>query len=131
MRTTHQFVFALILLAIPACPAGCPTPPRPGDPDAGVHVGIVDCSAQTIRDHALSLIPFVNDCLIKPSYSACLLALIDPAVGITIDVIGCVVNARQNGFSANVAANPNDTVSLTAAKNAGNFIREQGLKFEP
>jgi hypothetical protein len=72
-----------VLLGLSAV-AGCPQPmPGPG------HPGIIDCSAQAVRDYGIPLIPKVSDCLQQPSFSTCLISLINPAVGITEDIVAC------------------------------------------
>lgn len=121
-RLTNIAIF-LALLTIPACPS-CPGPVT--NPKAWT-----DCSAKTVKEHTLSLVAPVNDCLVQLNYASCLVALINPAIGITEDTLACVVNYRQNAFAANVAANPADTVSATAAQNAAAFIRDRGYKFSP
>jgi hypothetical protein len=115
-------IFALVLLvAVAACPKPTPT--------GGVVGKVVDCSVQGVRDNALQLVPLVNDCLTGGGWTGCLLGLIKPAVGITEDVIACVVQSSESSYARAARTNPGDTVSTTAAQNASRFLLERGYKF--
>lgn len=84
-----------------------------------------------MRERAIGLIAPVNDCLVSASWEGCLLALINPAIGIGEDVLACVIRARQVGFAESAAANPKDTISVDGAKRATEFIKKRGYLFEP
>jgi hypothetical protein len=114
-----------VLLGLSAV-AGCPQPmPGPG------HPGIIDCSTQAVRDFGIPLIPKINDCLVGVGgWTGCLIGLINPAVGITEDVIACVVKSSGKQFGEAADANKADTVSSAAASHAKMFLSEKGYTFK-
>jgi hypothetical protein len=126
------FVSFVAIVALPSCP-GCP-PPVPGGPDASdaapPPTSWIDCTKEAVRERAISLIAPVNDCLVSMSWEGCLLALINPVIGVTEDVLACVIRARQVGFAESAAANPKDTISVDGAKHATEFIKKRGYSFE-
>ena len=82
--------FLLIPLLLCGC-AGCPSPLAPGK--------IVDCAGAECRAHCPEMAAQVTACLVSKDVASCLTGLIVPALGISYDVIACVV--RQQGASAN------------------------------
>ena len=112
------FIVALLL-------TGCPKPL----PDGSTPSSIIDCTRDAVRQNALSIIPKVNDALLAADWRTALLALIDPAVGITADVLACVVRSVMSQRAQAIDANPNDAVSLVARDRAATFIVEQGYTF--
>ncbi len=84
--------YLLLPVLFMGCP-GCPSPVTPGK--------IVDCASQECKVHCPELVAQVTACLLSGTPAQCLSSLIIPAVGITYDVIACVV--RQVGSNANAA----------------------------
>lgn len=107
---------------------GCPQP----NPGPGVNPpGLVDCAIPAVRDHGIALIPQVNDCLTgQGGWMGCLSGLIAPAVGITEDVLHCVVQSSGKSFGAAASANPADSISGIGASRAQEYIQSKGLKFK-
>ena len=125
-----RILIVVALLALPSCP-GCPPPtPGPTFDAAPAPTSWIDCAQEAVRERAISLIAPVNDCLVSASWEGCLLALINPAIGIGEDVIACVVRARQVGFAESASSNPKDTISVDGAKHATEFIKKRGYSFE-
>ena len=51
-------------------------------------------------------------------------------IGITKQIVICMVRDRGSDFAAMAQANPEDTVSSNAADNARTFLTEQQVEFE-
>ena len=119
IKMPNLFV-ALILLSVTA--VGCPScpEPKPGEP------GIFDCASQAVQDHAISILPKVNDCLTGGSVTMCLISLISPVAGITEDVLSCVVRSAGSRF----AMNADDDFERQASSNATAFLCERGAQFK-
>lgn len=119
-------LLVFVAVAFVGC-AGCPVPP--GEPGGGNK--LVDCSIQGVRENALQAIPRVNDCLVGQDWTACLLGLIKPAIGITEDVIACVVQSSGASYSHAAQANASDVVSTRGAAHASQFLKDRGYTFKP
>lgn len=120
------FAFAAIALAAllgTGCPGGCQGEPGAFGPR------VADCSRESVRQNWPKLLPAVNDCLVSGSFTACLLGLVNPGIGMTEDLVSCVVRARGSEFAAMAQANPEDRTSSKAAENARAFIAERGWTF--
>lgn len=119
-----SLVAGALLVSLVACP-GCPNPTT-------TQQKWIDCSAAAVRTHGIPAIPAVNECLTQSmGWEACLIGLIQPAAGITKDVLACVLLQRAENFGAMAAQNPEDEVSRTAAERARAFIEKQDYKFSP
>lgn len=106
--------------------AGCPG--CQGEPGS-ISARVADCGKGSVRQNWPKVLPAVNDCLVSGSAVACLLGLVQPAVGITESVIACVVRSRATEFAAMASANPEDSTAGRAARNAEEFIRQRGWTF--
>lgn len=127
-RATVTAMWMLAVACIGVMLLGCPKPP----PDGG-HVGVLECTSDAVKAHWPEALPAVNKCLAAASdgtWFNCLLGLISPAAGITEDVIGCVVRGSAQRYAESAAHNPDDTVSVRAAKRAETFIATRGYKFQ-
>ncbi len=135
MRIPVPAALRLALLAVwMAIPAGCPQPlPPPGTPgEPPASPGIFTCTVAAVRDHALVLLPAVNDCLTAPAaWEACLLSLIKPAEGITEEVLACAVQGAGRHAAAAADANSKDQLSSIEAERARAFIKSHGYVFSP
>lgn len=107
-----------LTISISGCPSSCET--KPGEP------GIFDCASQAVQDHAISILPNVNDCLTGGSVTMCLISLISPVAGITQDVLSCVVRSAGSRF----AMNADDDFERQASSNATAFLCERGAQFK-
>lgn len=117
----HRFAilaFVALTISISGCPSSCK--PKPGEP------GIFDCASQAVRDHAISILPKVNDCLTGGSVTMCLISLISPVAGITEDVLSCVVRSAGSRF----AMNADDDFERQASSNATAFLCEREAQFK-
>jgi hypothetical protein len=114
-------VFVLFL-----APLGCAHTPPGGSETPSA---LVDCTVSAVRAHAIDIIPKVNDCIATSDYDKCLISLIQPAIGITIDAIGCAVQARGRSAARTLAVNQNDQLSFEAAARAEQFLKSHGFVF--
>lgn len=106
----------LLVLLLAACPR-----PLPGEP---TKPGLVQCGTEAIQSNWPRVLPAVNRCLAAAADSAwlnCLLGLIDPAAGITEDLIRCVTADSAKSFADAAAHNRSDVVSARAATRAQEF----------
>lgn len=99
-------------LLLPACPAGCPGGPK----------RLIECSGEAIATNAAKVQSAVVACLSGGGTTACLLGLINPAAGITEDVIACLVRAE----ASKLAVEPED---VGRSERARSFLRERGYRF--
>jgi hypothetical protein len=84
--TAYLIVSALVL--------GCPRPlPDPG-------TVIVSCTMDAVKDP--KVVQAVMNALGQPNFAAALAALISPALGITSEVIGCILHS----YMAKAGADP-------------------------
>jgi hypothetical protein len=120
-------LIAILLATLAAACFACGTlPPVVGK--------TVDCSGESVRSRWVSILPAVNQCIgdvTVGDYTSCLLALVNPAAGISLDVVACLV--RERGASAVHAsqANPDDARSTRAAERAHAFLASQKIAFVP
>lgn len=123
---TGALVMACSLaLGLAACPAGCPNPPP-------VVQKVAHCSVDAVKDHGFQLLPLVNGCLQgDENITDCLLSLVKPAVGITEDVIACVVHDQANDYAAAASENPSDKISARACDRGQQFLTERGWTVQP
>jgi hypothetical protein len=119
---------ALVFLALPACQ------PRPKGENGIGAPRAIDCASQAIGEHAGEALGPVNHCLASEgSIDACLLGLVQPAVGITVDLIGCLTKREGSSASAASQANPADTADRQRAARAREFLEHmqaRGFAFE-
>lgn len=113
-------------LLIPSC--------RGGRPDEGLGMPrVIDCASQAVANHAPEALGPVNVCLAgEGDVQACLLGLVRPAVGITLDVVGCLTRKEGSAASAASQANPENTVDARRAARSRTFLekmRERGYAF--
>lgn len=125
MKTT-LFLFALVgCLAFSACPHPGPNP-EPITPGK-----VISCISNSVQAHAPEVLPQVNECLAGTSdITSCLWGLVKPAVGVTIDVIACVV--RHEGRAAAMAASDDTsagTREMRRAQRAREFLEKGGFEF--
>lgn len=90
---------------------------------------VVACGEEAVVENVAKLGPAVNACLIRQDSTACLLALVDPARGITESLIACIVHQRGFEYGGALRANRGDKQSATAAKNAARFALDRGIVF--
>lgn len=118
----------IIILALFLC--ACPKPgPEPGYPPV-TPGGVISCAVTAVQQHAPEVLPKVNECLImKVGAVNCLIGLIQPAIGITLDVIACVTAHEGDAAGAAAALNPRDSIDVLRHKNAEEFIQSQNIQF--
>lgn len=78
------------------------------------------------------ILPAVNKCLAAAadgSWFNCLLGIIDPAAGITEDVLACTVRSSEQSYAS--AGAHGDQLSARAAARAEEFIEKRGYRFAP
>jgi hypothetical protein len=122
-RNSRSHVMKILALALLL--TACPHPiavPKPIQ-----HV--VDCGEQAINGRGITIIADVNSCLTRDDSTACLMGLVNLGVGITEDVVLCIVRSRGSEYHAAVAGNPSDSLSAKAAKNAAQFIVDRQVTF--
>lgn len=116
-----------VFLALPAC--------HPQGKDSGLGAPrVIDCASQAIGAHAGEALGPVNGCLAgEGSVDACLLSLLAPAAGITVDLIGCLVKKEGSAASAASQANPDDSADAQRSARAKEFLshmQARGFSFE-
>lgn len=106
--------------------ASCRLPP----PDSGVG-RVIDCGSEAVQKRWPAVLAPLNSCLTGAAagVSGCLLGLINPAAGVTYDVIVCLTRQQGSTFAHAAQANPKDRVSAQAAENARRFLDEQKVVF--
>ena len=110
------------LLASAGCPGGCQVP-------TGGQA--IQCGSEAIEKNWHKALPKVNACLtMATGWEGCLIGLIEPAVGITEDVIACLVKDQGAKFADTASANPSDATSKDGAAHAAEFLQKRGYKFE-
>jgi hypothetical protein len=124
-----RIIHAIAVMFLAGALAGCPQPmPGPGSPGPSP---LIDCSIASVRDHALVLIPRVNDCLTnRGDWKGCLIGLINPGAGIVEDVLACATKSSGTTFASSADANARDTVSAEGAARAEAFMKERGYQFK-
>lgn len=112
-------------LLIPSC--------RTTRPDGLGAPRVVDCATQAVAQRAPEALGPVNVCLAgEGDVQACLLSLISPATGITLDTIGCLVRKEGSAASAASQANPDNTVDARRASRSRDFLekmQQRGYSF--
>ena len=117
---------AIRLLVVALVVVGCRLPP-PTTPAGRA----IRCGSDAVAKNWPRVLPAVNTCLAESlAVTGCLLALVDPVLGITEDVIACVTRDRAVAFADSAAANPDDTRSRAAAAAGKIFLRDRGYVFE-
>lgn len=125
MNRKEKLLGALFVAAVVAWSSmGCKMP-QPGT----VGRKLIDCGTEAVKKNAIGIIPEVNSCLTGDSAKDCLLGLVNPAVGITYDVVACVVRRQGAEFAASEQINPLDVRSKVAAGNAHEFIAAEQIEF--
>jgi hypothetical protein len=125
MQACKRIFGFVVVLTLLVGSTGCPKPIPPTSK-------WIECGGKAIRAHGLPLIPKVNDCLTSgDGWQVCLISLISPAVGITEDVLACVLRQQNNQFAAQAAANPSDDAAAIAAARAAQFIKDRRYTFGP
>ena len=104
--------FALCSLAFCSCATPTPTPSQ-------FFQYVADCGAQECRKSCPELAGPAVECLLSADVTGCLSTLVVPAIGITRDVVACVV--RQLGSQSNArmlsdAGEPTDAKIAAAAR---------------
>lgn len=128
MKSSSLFALTLlsVFLALPACQ------PKPGANGLG-SPGLVSCGTQAVAAAAPQALGPVNACLAgSGDIQACLLGLIQPAVGITIATIGCLTRHEGAAASAASQVNPDDRVDRMKAQRARDFLEkmdQRGYRF--
>ena len=113
---------AAFMLTFAVLSASCQ--PKPGTNGGLGNPGLISCGTQAVTDHATEAMPAVNACLSGTSdIVTCLLGLVRPAVGIGVDVIGCLTRHEGAAASAVSQANPADTVDARRAARAREFLQ--------
>ncbi len=90
---------------------------------------LIDCATDAVKQNGIGLIAPVNTCLTGGDVQSCLLGLINPAAGITYDVLACVVRREGAEFAAAEAINANDTRSRRGATSARQWIAAEQIEF--
>jgi hypothetical protein len=125
MDLAGRLALALLLL-VTACRCRMPSPESP----AG---RLIQCSTEAVAQNWHKALPGVNTCLGRddapPAIDTCLLGLIAPAVGVTEDVLACVLRRQGERFAASASTNPDDQFSARAAGNAQGFMARRGYRF--
>lgn len=124
----HILIAVWVLTVFVLVVAGCPKP-TPGTHPGGV----LECSSEAVKAHWPEALPAVNRCLAATPDSAwwnCLVGLINPVVGITEEVVACVVRGTGDRYRQASAANPRDEISAVAASRAAEFLTRQGYRFQ-
>jgi hypothetical protein len=100
-------------------------------PPTSVTGRVIRCGSEAVKQNWPRVLPAVNTCLAEALAPAgCLLALVDPAIGVTEDVIACLVRDRGEAFRAAATANPADDRSRGAAAAGRLFLADRGYVFE-
>lgn len=122
MKLFAAFLLTLVLTSA----TGCRVPPP--DSTAGKWIR---CSGAAIEQNWHQALPAVNGCLtgIDDGWRDCLVGLINPAVGITEDVIACVTRDQGTKFADSALANGQDVRSLRAAERASAWLGERRYVF--
>lgn len=125
---------AILFLAL-VCSTALLIPSCRARPDSGLGMPrVIDCASQAVAGHAPEALGPVNSCLAgEGDIQACLLGLTQPAIGITVDVVGCLTRKEGSAASAASQANPSDTVDARKATRAKEFLEkmhERGFSFE-
>lgn len=104
------------------CPGGCKVPTKQQ---------VIACGSTAMQQNWPSVLPQVNGCLTSPGdWEGCLIGLINPAIGVTEDLVACLVKDQGVKFSDSAKVNVNDTTSVMAAQRADAFITKRGYKFQ-
>jgi hypothetical protein len=120
---------ALLFLAL-VCSTALLIPACRAKPDGGLGAPrVIDCASQTVAAHAPESLGPVNTCLAGDGdIQACLLGLLQPAIGITVDVVGCLTRKEGSAASAASQANPDDAVDAKRAARAKDFLEKMDAR---
>ena len=121
MPLARYLAMLSVFMALPGCPKPTTSPDGPSS-----ITKIIDCSEQAVRDHGIQLLPAINDCLAQSSgWAACLGGLVQPAIGVTEEVVACATRAAGRA----AARTPSDSTSSQLAAHAADFLKQRGYKF--
>jgi hypothetical protein len=82
----------VVLVTLAGCTPGCVRPlPNPG-------AVVVSCTMDAVRDP--KIVDAVMDALARPDFAAALASLISPAIGVTGEVIACILHSYLGKLSA-------------------------------
>ncbi len=90
---------------------------------------LVDCSKAELVANAIKLIPSVNSALQQDDYKSALDSLVNPAEGMGLDVLACVLQAGIHFYGDNLVANPSDEMSMKSLTRARGYIVDKGVIF--
>ena len=93
--------------------------------DTGQHV--VTCGTAAVTENLPKIETAAVTCLVSANATACLLALVDPAQGITLDLIACLVRQQLNRTADRLTVDP--VTAAQARANAQAFLRDQKILF--
>ncbi len=91
----------------------------------------INCMAPGLGETAVQLIPLVNRALVSESPNEALEGLYNPAIGVGVEVIACLVRASVAAYSDAVEANPGDPLANKGLNAARNFLNDHNIKFTP
>jgi hypothetical protein len=116
----RALVVALVLslVGLPAC--------KTTGGVGGIGARIVDCAQQAIRDKGLLYVGKVNSILggTELGEDDAQARLIELGIDAGQDVLGCLLRDQGAKFAESAQANPNDRVSVTAARRANLRLRD-------
>jgi hypothetical protein len=121
MNRLHPLSWIATSIVIAALCLGCQ--PKPAGGGGLGSPGVVSCGTKAVGDHAVDALPGVNRCLGGDGdVMACLLGLVQPALGIVLETVACVTKHEGAAAHAAAQANPGDTMDLHRANRAREFL---------
>jgi hypothetical protein len=119
-RITSLVVFALLALACRY--------PQP----ATVGRKLIDCSVDSVKKRALTEIDTVNSVLADTGVDdeGARFRLVNLAVDIGQDVLSCILRDQGVKFGEAARVNPRDRISVTAARRADSYLRDNEITFK-
>lgn len=94
---------------------------------------VIQCAGEAIERNWHQALPAVNTCITvdanESGWRDCLIGVINPAVGITEDLVACVLRDQGQKMAAQAERNPNDFRSERGAKRAETWIAERKYTF--
>jgi hypothetical protein len=132
MRTVLGSAAPKLLALFVFCSLGCQ--PKPGSGPGLGKPGLISCATEVAADRAVDFLGPVNGCLAGESdIQSCLLGLVQPAVGATLAVIGCLTKHEGAAARSAAEANPFNDRDKRRAARAGEFLgamEQRGYRFE-